>query len=83
MRRWRDPSTTTAARATCAASPGGVETVCGDDPVPGREDDVAPLYTVAFSSVDLWGPAREPPFVVLVDLCEEYLDAPAEEAGVV
>lgn len=53
---------------------GRVETVCGDDPVPGREDDVAALYTVEFSSVDLWGPGAEPQFAVLVDLCEEYLE---------
>jgi hypothetical protein len=36
---------------------------------------VAATYTVAFSSIDLWGEGDEPPFVVHVDLCEVYLDA--------
>ncbi len=83
VRRWRDTEHHHRCPRYVRGVAGRVESVCGDDPVPGREDDVAPLYTVAFSSVDLWGSSPEPPFVVLVDLCEEYLDAPAEEAGVV
>ena len=83
VRRWRDTEHHHRCPRYVRGVAGLVESVCGDDPVPGREDDLAPLYTVAFSSVDLWGSTPEPPFVVFVDLCEEYLDAPDEEAGVV
>ena len=66
---------TTAALATCAASPARIESICGDDPVPGHESsEIAPLYTVAFASTDLWETGDEPPFTVLVDLSEVYLD---------
>jgi hypothetical protein len=34
---------------------------------------------VAFSSLDLWGAGDEPPFTVLVDLCEEYLEEPSRD----
>ena len=43
------------------------------------EDDVEPVYTVRFSSVDLFGDqtdAGEPPYVLLIDLWEPYLEAP-------
>ena len=54
---------------------GAVEAVCGDEIVPGTNDERAPSYTVAFASRDLWGEGREAPFTVLVDLCEHYLEA--------
>jgi hypothetical protein len=60
---------------------GDVERVLGADPVPDAadENDVEPVYTVRFSSVDLFGDqteAGEPPYVLLIDLWESYLEAP-------
>lgn len=61
---------------------GEVERVCGADPVPGLpagEEAVEPVYTVRFSSVDLFGDRSsdgEPPYVLLIDLWERYLEAP-------
>jgi nitrile hydratase subunit beta len=61
---------------------GEVEGVCGADPVPGLaggERVVEPVYTVRFSSVDLFGDRSsdgEPPYVVLIDLWERYLEMP-------
>jgi nitrile hydratase len=60
---------------------GEVERVLGADPVPDAddEDDVEPVYTVRFSSMDLFGDqteAGEPPYVLLIDLWERYLEAP-------
>ena len=83
VRRWRDTEHHHRCPRYVRGVEGRVEKVCGDDPIPGREDDVAALYTVQFSSADLWGPGNEPPFAVLVDLCEEYLEPPSEVAGVV
>ena len=54
---------------------GVVETVCGDEVVPGGDGERAPTYTVAFTSTDLWGAGGEPEFSVHVDLCEQYLEA--------
>ena len=59
-------------------APGTVAFVAGEDRVPGDDPSaaaVAPVYTVRFSSLDLWGPTDEPPFTVLVDLWESYLEA--------
>ena len=59
-------------------APGAVAFVCGQDEVPGDDRstaDVAPVYTVRFSSLDLWGATDEPAFTVLVDLWEGYLEA--------
>jgi nitrile hydratase subunit beta len=59
---------------------GEVETVLGADPVPGEAEDVVEsCYTVRFSSVDLFGDqtdAGEPPYTLLIDLWERYLEAP-------
>ena len=76
VRRWRDPEHHHRCPRYVRGVAGRVERVCGDNPVPGREQDAAALYTVAFSSLDLWGAGDEPPFTVLVDLCEEYLEEP-------
>lgn len=57
---------------------GTVEFVCGQDRLPYDDPavtDVAAVYTVRFSSIDLWGATEEPPFTVLVDLWEDYLEA--------
>jgi nitrile hydratase beta subunit len=60
---------------------GEVERVPGSDPlpdVPNSSDKVEPVYTVRFESVDLWGDqtdAGEPPFDLLIDLWQSYLEA--------
>jgi nitrile hydratase subunit beta len=57
---------------------GVIEQVCGQDEVPTDargSDGSAPVYTVRFSSRDLWGRTDEPPFTVLVDLWQGYLEA--------
>lgn len=59
---------------------GTIEAVCGDDRVPGSEPSdslVEAVYTVRFLSIDLWGVTTEPPFTVLVDLWQGYLEAAA------
>ena len=54
---------------------GEVERVCGADPVPGVSGEVEPVYTVRFSSEALFGPRiDEPPYVLLIDLWERYLE---------
>ena len=75
VRRWRDPSTHHRCPRYVRGVVGRIESICGDDPVPGHESsEIAPLYTVAFASTDLWETGDEPPFTVLVDLSEVYLD---------
>ncbi len=57
---------------------GTITFVCGQDRVPYDDptvEEVAAVYTVQFSSLDLWGRTDEPPFTVLVDLWENYLEA--------
>ena len=57
---------------------GTIEHVCGQDDVPTDvrgSAGTAPVYTVRFSSLDLWGATAEPPFAVLVDLWQGYLEA--------
>ena len=57
---------------------GAVEHVCGQDEVPSDargSAGTAPVYTVRFSSLDLWGATAEPPFTVLIDLWQGYLEA--------
>jgi nitrile hydratase len=58
---------------------GVIEAVRGADRLPDRAvygDDTArePVYSVAFRSSDLWGPGEEPPWTVLLDLWDSYLD---------
>lgn len=57
---------------------GLIETVCGVDRLP-SSTELETLYTVEFSSTDVWGNGTEPPFAILVDLFEHYLVA--EEAS--
>jgi hypothetical protein len=44
-----------------------------------RDEEAPPeaLYAVRFCSADLFGAGAEPPFHVMVDLSESYLEEPA------
>ncbi len=56
---------------------GTVESVVGLDAVPGvrpGDGEVEPVYTVCFASEELWGPCDEPPFELLIDLWDRYLE---------
>lgn len=56
---------------------GTVETIAGDDHLPGtrRGDSAsATVYTVAFQSTDIWGVTAEEPFELMIDLWEPYLE---------
>ena len=58
---------------------GEVERVCGAAPAPESADDLECVYTVRFASVDVFGDRSgdgEPPYVLLIDLWERYLEAP-------
>ncbi len=57
---------------------GVVESVAGDDRLPGTsrgDAESATVYTVGFASTDIWGPTDEPPFELMIDLWESYLEA--------
>jgi hypothetical protein len=61
---------------------GRIRAVLGDDTLPDDPDTVEAVYSVEFDSSGLWGSrSDEPPFVVLVDLWESYLE-PLEDADV-
>jgi nitrile hydratase len=58
---------------------GVIESVRGADRLPDRAvyaEQVVPepVYSVAFRSQDLWGPSAEPPWTVLLDLWDSYLE---------
>jgi nitrile hydratase beta subunit len=56
---------------------GTVDRVVGDDGLPGTGAAASrdePVYTVQFSSVDLWGETAEPDFELLIDLWQSYLE---------
>ena len=58
---------------------GVVERVRGADELPdlaayGKDAPVEPVYAVAFRSDELWGRGREPPWTVVLDLWEGYLE---------
>ena len=58
---------------------GTVQAVRGHDRLPDRAvyglpAAPEPVYSVAFASDDVWGPGEEPPFTVLLDLWESYLE---------
>lgn len=58
---------------------GTVEVVRGADRLPdlttyGKPAEPEPVYAVAFASHDVWGPSEEPPFTVLLDLWDSYLE---------
>jgi nitrile hydratase subunit beta len=52
---------------------GTIDALCGEDQIPGA-GGVEAVYTVRFTSHDLWGGMDEPPFAVFVDLWEGYLE---------
>jgi nitrile hydratase len=58
---------------------GVIQAVRGADRLPDRSvygEKVAPepVYSVAFRSKELWGASEEPPFTVLLDLWDSYLE---------
>jgi nitrile hydratase subunit beta len=54
---------------------GSVISVAGDERRAGhRDNDYEPVYTVRFSSLDVWGATTEPPFTLQVDLWQSYLE---------
>lgn len=58
---------------------GTVERVRGADKLPdlttyGKPAQSEPVYAVRFASDDVWGPSGEPPFTVLLDLWDSYLE---------
>jgi nitrile hydratase subunit beta len=58
---------------------GVVERVRGGEELPdlavyGRDAPVEPVYAVAFGSDELWGRGEEPPWTVVLDLWESYLE---------
>jgi nitrile hydratase len=58
---------------------GVVEAIRGADRLPdravyGERVDPEPVYSVAFSSEELWGPSDEPTWTVSVDLWDSYLE---------
>jgi nitrile hydratase subunit beta len=58
---------------------GAVERVQGTDRLPdkaeyGLSTEPEPVYAVAFASQDLWGKSDEPPWTVLLDLFDTYLE---------
>lgn len=58
---------------------GTIERVHGADRLPdlttyGKPAEPEPVYSVAFASTDVWGPSEEPPFTVLLDLWDSYLE---------
>jgi nitrile hydratase subunit beta len=58
---------------------GVIESVRGADRLPdhavyGEQVTPEPVYSVSFRSQELWGPSKEPPWTVLLDLWDSYLD---------
>jgi nitrile hydratase len=79
VRRMRPPRHTRCPRYVRGTT-GVVERIQGEDELPDvanyeRDAPVEPVYAVAFRSEDLWGPGEEPPFTVILDLWESYLEA--------
>lgn len=59
---------------------GVVQAVRGADRLPdravyGEKVNSEPVYSVGFSSEELWGPSYEPPWLVSLDLWDSYLEA--------
>lgn len=78
VRRMHPPGHTRAPRYARGAV-GLVEAVRGADRLPdravyGQPTEPETVYSVAFGSRELWGPDREPPWTVLLDLWESYLE---------
>lgn len=81
VRRMRPEGHTRCPRYVRGAT-GTIERVHGDDELAdalalGEKAPVEAIYAVRFRSEDLFGPREEPPYRVLVDLSESYLEEPA------
>jgi nitrile hydratase len=81
VRRMRPAGHTRCPRYVRGAT-GVVERVQGADELPdlavyGRETEREPVYAVSFRSEDLFGRGDEPPWTVLLDLWESYLEPAA------
>jgi nitrile hydratase beta subunit len=80
VRRMRPEGHTRCPRYVRGAA-GVIERVHGDDPLAdavarGQHGPAEAVYAVRFRSDDLFGPGEEPPYRVLVDLWESYLEEP-------
>lgn len=78
VRRMHPPGHTRCPRYVRGAV-GVVKSVRGADRLPdravyGEEADPEPVYSVAFSSDELWGPSDERAWIVSLDLWDSYLD---------
>jgi nitrile hydratase subunit beta len=78
VKRMRPPGHTRCPRYARGAT-GVVERVDGMDRLPdkavyGERVEREPVYSVAFASTELWGASDEPPFTVLLDLWDSYLE---------
>ena len=78
IRRMHPPGHTRCPRYVRGAV-GVVEAVRGADPLPdravyGEKVDPEPVYSVAFSSEELWGPGDERAWRVSLDLWDSYLE---------
>lgn len=78
VKRMRPPGHTRCPRYVRGVG-GTIERVHGADPLPdratyGEPAPHEPVYSVAFASQDVWGPSEEPPFTVLLDLWDSYLE---------
>jgi nitrile hydratase subunit beta len=78
IRRMHPPGHTRCPRYVRGAV-GVIEAVRGADRLPdravyGETVDPEPVYSVAFSSVELWGPGDEPAWRVSLDLWDSYLE---------
>ena len=78
VKRMRPPGHTRCPRYVRGVA-GTVERVHGADRLPdlatyGKPAQPEPVYAVAFGSQDLWGAGDEPPFTVLLDLWDSYLE---------
>jgi nitrile hydratase len=78
VRRMRPPRHTRCPRYVRGMT-GVVERIQGEDVLPDVDNyepnaPVEPVYAVAFRSDDLWGAGEEPPFTVLLDLWDSYLE---------
>jgi nitrile hydratase len=78
VRRMHPPGHTRCPRYVRGAV-GAVEAVRGAERLPdravyGEKVDPEPVYSVAFSSEELWGPSDEPAWIVSLDLWESYLE---------
>jgi nitrile hydratase len=78
VQRMRPPGHTRCPRYVRGIA-GTIESVRGADRLPdlttyGKPAEPEPVYAVAFASQDIWGATEEPPFTMLLDLWDSYLE---------